>query len=112
MSNGVTVELSQEDFLRVVNNDNVGLFAAQEWKRIISPFTPRRTGTLEDTARVSPRQIEYIQNYASYVYNGEGFNFRRDANPYATFAWDNAAIQAGQDEKLIAAVQKYINKEK
>lgn len=110
MNNGVRIELSEYDFLRVVDNDNFGLYAAQEWKRLISPFTPRRTGTLEDTAIVNPWKIEYIQPYASVVYNGTNFNFRRDANPYATHEWDNAAINAGQGEKLIKAAQKFIDR--
>ena len=112
MSNGVIIKLNEKDFLRVVDNDNFGLLEAQEWKRLISPFTPRRTGTLEDTAIVKPWKIEYIQPYASVVYNGTNFNFRRDANPYATYEWDNAAINAGQDDKLIRAAQKYIDEEK
>ena len=112
MSNGVRIELSEYDFLRVVDNDNFGLLAAQEWKRLISPFTPRRTGTLEDTAIVKPWEIEYIQPYSAYVYYGEKFHFRTDGNPYATFKWDNAAINAGQGEKLTRAAQKYIDKEK
>lgn len=111
-ANGVTVELSENDFLKIVGNDNFGLFAAQEWKRLISPFTPRRTGALEDTAKVYPWNIEYMQDYASYVYGGMNFKFRRDINPYATFEWDNAAINAGQKDKLIRATQKYIDKEK
>lgn len=112
MSDGVRIELSEYDFLRVVDNDNFGLLAAQEWKRLISPYTPRRDGPLEDTAQVRPFEIEYIQNYSAYVYYGETFNFRRDSNPYATFKWDNAAINAGQGEKLTKAAQKYIDKEK
>ena len=102
--------MSEYDFLCVVNNGNFGLFAAQEWKRLISPFTPRRTGALEDTAIVKPWKIEYIQPYASVVYNGEDFNFRRDANLYATYEWDNAAINAGQGEKLTRAAQKFIDR--
>lgn len=110
MNNGVRIELSEYDFLRVVDNDNFGLLAAQEWKRLISPFTPRRTGALEDTAIAKPWEIEYIQPYASVVYYGMNFNFRRDANPYATYEWDNAAINAGQGEKLTKSAQKFIDR--
>lgn len=112
MSNGVIIKLNENDFLKIVNNDSFGLFVAQEWKRIISPYTPRREGTLEDTAKVRPFEIEYIQPYSAYVYYGETFNFRRDSNPFATHHWDIAAINAKQDNKLIRAAQKYIDKEK
>ena len=108
----VNLSLIQKDISEPLNSNKFGLFLAQEWKRLISPFTPRRTGTLEDTAIVKPWKIEYIQPYASVVYNGTNFNFRRDANPYATYEWDNAAINAGQDDKLIRAAQKYIDEEK
>lgn len=120
MSNGVIIELSINDFLKYVNNDKFGLFVAQEWKRLLNPFTPHREGILEDTAQVKPWAVEYgsfssdpnTAPYAGRVYYGEDFNFRRDYNPYATHHWDIAAIGAKQDEKLIKAAQKYINKEK
>ena len=101
MSNGtVKVVLNETSILNKVKNNKFGLFLAQEWKRLISPYTPRRDGPLEDTAQVRPFEIEYIQPYSAYVYYGETFNFRRDSNPYATFKWDIAAENAGQKDKL------------
>ena len=120
MSNGVIIKLNENDFLKIVNNNNFGLFVAQEWKRLISPYTPRREGRLEDTARVKPWEIEYgsfsndpnTAPYAAYVYYGDKFKFRKDKNVFATSHWDRAAINAKQDDKLIRAAQKYIDKEK
>ena len=120
MSNGVIIKLNEKDFLKFVDNDNFSLFVAQEWKRLINPFTPRREGILEDTARVKPWEIEYgsfsndpnTAPYAAYVYYGDNFNFRKDKNVFATSHWDRAAINAKQDDKLIGAAQKYIDKEK
>ena len=110
MSNGtVKVVLNEPSILNKVKNDKFGLFLAQEWKRLISPYTPRREGTLEDTAQVRPFEIEYIQPYSAYVYYGETFNFRRDGNPYATFKWDNAAASNGQKDKLTRAANKYLD---
>ena len=101
MSNGTfKVVLNEQSILNKVKNNKFGLFLAQEWKRLISPYTPRRDGTLEDTAQVRPFEIEYIQPYSAYVYYGETFNFRRDSNPYSTYEWDIAAEKAGQKEKL------------
>ena len=101
MSNGtVKVVLNEPSILDKVENDKFGLFLAQKWKSLISPYTPRREGTLEDTAQVRPFEIEYIQPYSAYVYYGETFNFRRDSNPCATFKWDNAAAKNGQKDKL------------
>ena len=110
MSNGtVKVVLNEPSILNKVKNDKFGLFLAQEFKRLISPYTPRREGTLEDTAQVRPFEIEYIQPYSAYVYYGETFNFRRDSNPYATFKWDNAAKKNGQKDKLTRAANKYLD---
>ena len=110
MSNGnVKVVLNEPSILNKVKNNKFGLFLAQEWKRLISPYTPRRDGTLEDTAQVRPFEIEYIQPYSAYVYYGETFNFRRDSNPYATFKWDNAATNNGQKDKLARAANKYLD---
>ena len=96
----VNLSLIQKDISEPLNSNKFGLFLAQEWKRLISPYTPRREGQLEDTAQVRPFEIEYIQPYSAYVYYGETFNFRRDSNPYATFKWDNAAAKNGQKDKL------------
>ena len=110
MSNGtVKVVLNEPSILNKVRNDKFGLFLAQEWKRLISPYTPRREGTLEDTAQVRPFEIEYIQPYSAYVYYGEKFHFRTDSNPYATFKWDNAAANNGQKDKLARAANKYLD---
>ena len=110
MSNGtVKVVLNEPSIFNKVKNDKFGLFLAQEWKRLISPYTPRREGTLEDTAQVRQFEIEYIQPYSAYVYYGETFNFRRDINPYATHHWDNAAANNGQKDKLTRAANKYLD---
>lgn len=104
----VKVTLNEPQILSKVNNDKFGLFMAQEWKRQISPFTPRREGTLEDTAIVRPFEIEYIQPYSHRIYYGDDFNFRTDNNPYATSQWDKAAENAGQKDKLATACNKFL----
>lgn len=104
----IKIELHEKNIFDKVQNDRFGLFLAQDWKRLINPFTPHRDGPLEDTAQVRPFEIEYIQPYSHYVYYGETFNFRRDANPYATYEWDKAAEKAGQKEKLIKSVDQYL----
>ena len=104
----IKIELNEKNIYDKVQNDDFGLHLAQNWKSIISLYTPHREGTLEDTALVRPFEIEYIQPYSHYVYYGETFNFRRDNNPYATYEWDKAAEKAGQKEKLIKSANKYL----
>lgn len=108
MNKGYEVVINTKSVLDIVLNSGVGLFTAQEWKRLISPYTPRRERILEDTALIRPFEIEYIQPYSSYVYHGTEFNFRKESNPYATYEWDKAAAAAGQKDKLYRAINKYL----
>ena len=64
------VKINIPKILNKVENDNFGTFLAQRWKALISPYTPRREGLLEDTAIIRPFEIEYIQPYSHYMYNG------------------------------------------
>lgn len=102
MVNNVTtvrVDLNEAQIMSKVENDRLGLFAAQEWKRLIDPYTPRDTGTMQDTAKLSPWAILYDTKYAKYVYYGYDMNFQHK-NPYSTYRWDKAAANAGQVDKL------------
>lgn len=103
----VRVDLNYPRIENKVTNDNFGLTAAKEWKKLINQYTPRDTGRLEETAIVEPWKIIYApanpQNgfvYANRVYNGIGLNFQITHNPYATHHWDRAAEQAGKKTDL------------
>jgi hypothetical protein len=85
--------------LAKVQNDRFGLLVSSEWKRLIDPYTPRDTGTMQDTAKINPNQIHYIQPYSAKVYYGRDLNFQKK-NPYSTYEWDKAAANAGQLDKL------------
>lgn len=116
--------------MQKVTSDDMGLLVSQTWKRILNPYTPRDTGLTEETARIRPWEIEYIQPGSAYVYFGEiyvdpvtgasgfltdeGWLSRRGVqkvpsgrmmqyqknNPYATDHWDIKAAEAGQLDKL------------
>lgn len=95
----IYVDSNVAQISETIQSDRFGLFTAQEWKRLIDPYTPRDTGALQDTAYLSPWRIHYIQPYAEKVYYGENLNFQKK-NPYSTYRWDTAAEQAGQADKL------------
>lgn len=95
----VKIHLNGAKISAKVQNDRFGKFAAQEWKRLIDPYTPRDTGLLESSADILPFRIHYRQPYARKMYFGRNFKFRR-VNPYSTFEWDKAAAKAGQKDKL------------
>lgn len=102
----ITVNLNERQIYNKMQNDKLGLFVAQEWKRLIDPYTPRDTGLMQDTAKITPWTITYDampskggKSYAVYVYYGENMNFKHN-NPYSTYKWDQAAANAGQQDKL------------
>ena len=95
----VRVDLNEPKILEKVQNDRFGLLVSNEWKRLIDPYTPRDTGTMQETAKLYPNKIHYIQPYSTRIYYGKEFNFQKK-NPYSTYEWDIAAEKAGQKDKL------------
>lgn len=89
-------------------SDKVMLFAASEWYRLISPYTPMDTGTLMTSAEVTPGQIRYTMPYAHRTYYRNA-NFRRDKHPLASREWDKAAAPV-QLSKLTAALEAFIKR--
>lgn len=70
-TNTVHVTLNKRKINEKVQNDRFGLFVAQEWKRLIDPYTPHDTGTLQSDVTIRPNEIEYNSRYAHYIYTGE-----------------------------------------
>ena len=64
------LELNEPKIIRKVTNDTFGLFLAHEWKRLINPYTPHRTGNLERNVEFSPFKIKYLSPYSQYQYYG------------------------------------------
>lgn len=95
----IKIDLNEPKIIYKVTNDRFGLLVSTEEKRLIDPYTPRNTGLMEETARVYPWKIHYIQRYSSKQYYGYNFNFQHK-NPYSTYEWDIKAFQAGQGNKL------------
>jgi hypothetical protein len=93
------IDLNEPQILQKVTNDRFGLLVSNEWKRLIDPYTPRDTGTMQDSASLNPWQIHYNQKYAERVYYGKDMTFQKK-NPYSTYEWDKAAEEAGQKDKL------------
>lgn len=72
-TNNVTVriDLDEAGILKRVQNEKFGMLAANEWKRLIDPYTPHDTGTLQSNVIIRPFEIEYNSRYAHYIYTGE-----------------------------------------
>ena len=102
----IRIDLNEPRIREKVTSDRFGLLVSNEWKRLIDPYTPRDTGTMQDNAEIKPFQIIYRgaktkngKYYAGYVYYNIDANFQKK-NPYATYEWDVSAEKAGQKDKL------------
>lgn len=90
-----------------VQSDAMWTFAAAQWHKLYYPYVPYRTGTLADSVRITPGEIEHYTPYAHRQYVGH-FNFRKDQHPLASCKWDRAA-EPMQKPKLIQTLQRYID---
>lgn len=103
------IDLNEPKIIEKVTSDKFGLFVNQNWKRLLDPYTPQRTGLLMgiigNTVDLSvPFQIHYKATqggvgkpYGEYVYMSSGWRFIK---PSATDHWDIKAAEAGQLESL------------
>ena len=119
------------NILRRLDDDKFWKFGASEWHKLISPYTPMQTGTLFESVAIRPKEIEYKQPYAHYVYHGilmvdpdtgssyakkgakkvyasKQLHYQKDKHPLATKEWDKVA-EPIQGPKLVDAMQGYIN---
>lgn len=116
LKTNVRIDLNEPKIENKATNDNFGLVAATEWKKLINPYTPRDTGRTEETAVISPWTIVYNpvdpitkQHYAQSIYYGMYMRFQKTHNPYATFCWDKAAEQAGKKTDLYRKLNSYLH---
>jgi hypothetical protein len=104
----VTSQINIPGVMKKINDNTFWTFAANEWHRMISPFTPFRTGNLDQNVDIQPKEIHYNMYYAAEVYH-KNAKFRKDIHPLASREWDAAAVAAGAGDDLIASMQGYIN---
>ena len=118
-----------------VENPAFWKYAASEWWKLLTPYTPMDTGTMSESVKISgdPKEglIEYRAPYAHYLYQGElmvdpatGSSYAgqgvkkvytgqdlvisKERHPLASKEWDKAA-EPLQKPKLIRAMQGYID---
>ncbi|MBR6523456.1 MAG: hypothetical protein IKT39_02455 [Clostridia bacterium] len=110
-------------------------FGANEWHKLITPYTPMLTGTMSESVSVKGGsgngEIEYKQPYSHYIYEGRlmvdaetgssyaragtkkvyagsALNISTTKHPLASAKWDKAA-EPSQKPKLIDAMQGHID---
>lgn len=79
---------------RLVHNDKIGLFMAETCARYMDKFIPMDSGNLAQDYTTNPFKVTYEVPYAHRIYEGQGFNFRKDKHPLATARWDKAMWSA------------------
>ena len=98
------IDLNEQRIKEKVTSNRFGLFVSNEWKRLIDPYTPFRSGQLigvtGNTVDKKPFKLHYKMSYAEAVYNSNGRNFYKEKSLYATDHWDEKAAQSGQLYKL------------
>lgn len=63
-------KINMKEATKTIQSDELWFFAANEWKRLVGPYVPRKTGTLMNTTDVKPKEVCYRVPYARYMYNG------------------------------------------
>lgn len=114
--------------LAKADNDKFWTFAAAEWHKLVSKYTPRDTGTLIGSVDIRPKEFEYRVPYANYQYHGtvrtdsrgrtwvkhgerkpvdtgRPLKYKRKS---ASSKWDMAAIPK-ERAKLMRTLQNYID---
>lgn len=66
----IKVQINSDKIIKKTEGDEIGKFAAHEWKRLINPYTPHRDGNLERNVQYKPWEITYMSPYAQYIYGG------------------------------------------
>jgi len=128
------LDFDKNKHLVAVRDDKLWLFAAEEWHRLITPYTPMDSGDLFETVQIRPKEIEYTSPYAHYQYKGlvmgpnfydpdfgfwsppgkpksytgKSLTYKTSKHPLASKEWDKAA-EPTQKPKLIKSMQGYIN---
>lgn len=67
------IKINYNEIMKKVGGDDLGTFASHEWKRIITPYTPHKTGNLERNVEYRPWEFIYLSPYSFYVYAGSLF---------------------------------------
>ena len=131
----VDVNINNSKRLSQVRAKGFWKFAATEWWKLITPYTPMQTGTMSEQVEIRGEtgsgEIEYTAPYAHYLYKGElmvdsvtrssyaragtkkvyagkELNISKNKHPLASKEWDKAA-EPTQKPKLVDAMQKYID---
>ena len=64
------IDLNEPQIIQKVTSDRFGKLVSSTWKKLIDPYTPKDTGSLEKNVTELPFALHYKQWYARYMYEG------------------------------------------
>lgn len=109
MSAKVDMQGAYDKVHRITRGDKIGLYAASEAQRLMSRYTPMRTGALRDSYSIEPWRVRWATPYAKRVYYANGLRIHHDANPFASKRWDQV-MSKHDGQRLAESVSAYIKR--
>lgn len=129
---GLQGEIDVQEHLNKVRSNNFWKFVANEWHKLISPWTPMETGTTMESVEIRPKEIVYKSPNAHYLYKGElmvdpetgssyakkdskkvytgkDLDLTHNKHPLSSKEWDKAA-EPTQKPQLINAMEKELKR--
>ena len=131
----IDVNIDGNRRLKQVRAKSFWKYAANEWWKLITPYTPMITGTMSEQVEIKGEEgageIEYTAPYSHYLYEGKlmvdavtgssyaragtkkvyadkDLNISKAKHPLASKEWDKAAAPT-QKPKLVDAMQDYVD---
>ena len=120
----------------LIKGNNLWLFGAKEWQRILYDYIPHDTSLLRQKVKYRPKEIEYLSPYSRYIYYGMKMvdpqfkvgGFTKDGVTWwsrpgvkkvetgeslkmknGSRLWDKKAVSEKKDLILIRSMQNYID---
>lgn len=88
---------------KIKSNSSIGLFAANEARRLMAPYVPRREGILAN-AETEPWSVIYDEPYAAKQYYDHSLNHPSPPNIKGRPEWDKAIDK----DQLARAISGYL----
>lgn len=134
----VNTKINIPKHLKKVRSDQLWKAAANELHRLTIPFVPMESGTLAESVRIRPKEVEFISPYAHYQhegkvmgpsypikkhgnvvgffskrgkrkkYTGKKLKYSKARHPKATSKWTEVSKRKN-GKKIIAFIQNYID---
>lgn len=134
----VSANINIPKHLKKVRSDKLWKAAANELHRLTVPFVPMESGTLAETVRIRPKEVEFVSPYSHYQhegrvmgptypikkhghvvgfyskpgrrkhYTGKKLKYSKTRHPKATSKWTEVSKRKN-GKKIVSFIQNYID---